>query len=120
MFVDSETELTTAATDAVLGLLCIVLAVQLAAMPVTATWKRMVWVGVLGLMASASILGAVVHGLALSDSLRALLWRPLYLTLGLAVALVLVGAVCDFRGEDAARRMLPWALAAGVLFVVVS
>jgi len=120
MFTDSETELTTAATDALLGLVCIVLAVQLAAMPGSATWKRTVWMGVLGLMACASILGAVVHGLALSDSTRAGLWRSLYLALGLAVALVVVGWVGDWRGDDAARRVLPWTLAAGVLFVLVS
>ena len=120
MLTDSETELTTAVTDAVLGVLCLILAAQLAAMPVAATWKRTVWVGVLGLMACASLLGAVVHGLALSDSLRAALWKPLYLALGLAVALVVVGGVCDWRGEDAARRVLPWALAAGVLFVLAS
>ena len=120
MLTDSETELTTAATDALLGVMCIVLAMQLAAMPVTATWKRTVWVGALGLMACASSVGAVVHGLALSDSVRTTLWKPLYLALGLAVALVVVGGVCDWRGEDAARRVLPWALAAGVLFVLVS
>ena len=120
MFTDSETELTTAATDAVLGVVCLVLAMQLAALPVTAAWKRTIWVGVLGLMACASIIGAIVHGLVLSDSVRTVLWKLLYLTLGLAVALVVVGGVCDWRGEDAARGVLPWALAAGVLFVLVS
>ena len=107
MLSDSETELTTAATDAILGLLCIVLAVQLVAMPVTGTWKRAVWVGVLGLMACASMLGAVAHGLTLSDSMREALWKLLYLSLGLAVALVVVGAVYDWRDQDAARRVLP-------------
>lgn len=115
-----ETELTTAATDAVLGLLCVGLAVSLAMIPVPAPWKRNVWIAALVCLAVGSLLGAVVHGLTMSESLRNRLWKPLYLSLGLAVALVVVAAVCDWSGEATARRLLPWAIAAGVVFFAAS
>jgi len=115
-----ETELTTAATDALLGLLCLGLAVWLTLSPVPATWKRHVWVAVLSCMAAGSFLGAVAHGFALRDGTRDMLWKPLYFTLGLAVALVVVGAVYDWWGEATARWLLPWALLAAVGFFAAS
>jgi hypothetical protein len=120
LFNQSETELTTAATDALLGAICLGIARQLAATPTAAGWKRAVWVAVFGLLSCGSWLGAVAHGLQWSDAARTAIWRPLYLSLGLAVALMLVGAVYDWRGAAAARGVLPWALAAGVMFFALT
>jgi hypothetical protein len=75
---------------------------------------------VFGLLVVASVLGTVVHGLELSESLRSVLWRPLYLSLGLTVALFLIGGMHDWRGEAAARALLPWAIAIGVSFFAVT
>jgi hypothetical protein len=72
------------------------------------------------LTACGSLLGAVAHGVVLKDATVAALWRPLYLSLGLAVALVFVAAACDWWGEPTARMVLPWALGAGVLFVAAT
>jgi hypothetical protein len=116
----SATELTTAATDAAVGLLCLAVLLRLVAIPVNATWKRALWCCVFGLLGLASFLGAVVHGLELSESVRALLWRPLYLSLGLAVALFLIGGIHDWRGETAARALLPWAIGIGVSFFALT
>jgi hypothetical protein len=112
----SATELTTAATDAALGLLCLGVLLRLGAIDVSATWKRALWCWVFGLLVVASVLGTVVHGLELSESARSVLWRPLYLSLGLTVALFLVGGIYDWRGEAAARALLPWAVGIGVSF----
>ena len=120
MFNRSETELTTAATDALLGPVCLAAAFQLVATPTPAAWKRGLWVGVFGLLSCGSWLGALAHGLEWSDATRAALWRPLYLSLGLAVALMFVGAVHDWWGEAASRQLLPWALGAGVLFFALT
>lgn len=119
-FVESETERTTAATDAVLGLVCAVLAIQLLTTPAQAEFKRAVWLGVLGFLALGSFLGAIAHGLVLREDTRALIWKPLYLSLGLAVALVAVGAVLDGWGEPSARWLLPWAVGAGLLFFLIT
>jgi hypothetical protein len=116
VFAQSETELTTAATDALLGVFCLALALQLASTPVQNFWKRNVWIAVLGLMSCGSLLGAITHGLALSEGTRTAIWKPLYLSLGLAVALLVVAAAYDWWGEATARRLLPWALGAGFAF----
>ena len=116
----SATELTTAATDAALGLLCLAVLLRLRAMEVNAIWKRALWCWVFGLLVVASVLGTVVHGLELPESLRSVLWRPLYLSLGLTVALFLVGGIYDWRGEAAARALLPWAAGIGVIFFAVT
>ena len=116
----AETELTTAATDALLGLLCLALTAWLALSPVPVVWKRNLWMVVLLCMAAGSLLGAVAHGFALSDATRALLWKPLYFALGLAVALVVVGATYDWWGEPTARWLLPWAVVAAIGFFAAS
>jgi hypothetical protein len=123
VFVASETERTTAATDALLGLLCLGLAAAFATHPLVGDglrWKRHVWVAAFACLAGGSMLGAVAHGFVLSDSVKATLWRPLYLLLGLSVAFVAVGALHDWRGEAAARVLLPWAMVSAVGFFAVT
>jgi hypothetical protein len=117
-FNPSHTELTTAATDAVLGLVC--LAIVWALMSVRPSWPRAVWIAVFTLMAVASLLGAYAHGFDLSERVRAVTWQPLYLSLGLAIGLFVVAAVHDWRGVDAARALLPWALGAAVAFYALT
>lgn len=117
VFTPSETEATTAATDALLGLVCLAAAAVVWSTATTATWSRALWTSAFVLLGCGSLLGAVAHGLQLPDARRAALWVPLYLSLGLAVALVGVGAVHDWRGVASAARVLPWALAAGALFL---
>ena len=115
----ATTELTTAATDAAMAFVCVAALGQLVRLRVAATWKRALWVWVLALLGAASALGAVTHGLAWPETVRAALWPPLYLLLGITVALFVAGAVCDWRGEALARRALPWAIAIGAGFFAV-
>lgn len=114
----SATELTTAGSDALLGVVCVVLLWRLLDVP--PGWQRSIWIGVLALMAAASFLGAVAHGLVLTDRVRAALWQPLYLSLGLTIALFVVAAVCDWKGVTVARSVLPWMLIIGVAFYGVT
>jgi hypothetical protein len=100
------TERTTAATDAVLAIVALVLLVGLRRRS-PPSFGRAVWLSALAAMAMASVLGAVAHGLELSSGIRDLLWQPLYLALGTTMALFVVGAVRDWRGDRAARRVLP-------------
>jgi hypothetical protein len=113
--VGGATERTTAATDALLavaaGLAMVVL--RRATAP---SFGRAVWQCALAALVLASALGAVTHGLSMADSTRELLWQPLYLSLGVAMALFVVGAVRDWRGDRAARRALPPMLALAVVF----
>lgn len=109
-------ELTTAATDALLALECLILLVWLWRTPAGDGWRRGLWCAVLGLLALASCLGAIAHGLALSAAVLDALWTPLYLSLGVLVALFVVGAVADVWGNRFARRLVPGAIAVGAVF----
>ncbi|HBI14658.1 MAG TPA: hypothetical protein DDY20_03945 [Desulfobulbaceae bacterium] len=114
------TELTTAATDAALALLCLGVAASIWRCRRHDPWKTGLWLWLLSLLALASALGAVAHGVDLSDGARAVLWHPLYLCLGLTVALFVVGAILDWRGHGLARLALPWALLCALAFSLVT
>ena len=116
----SATELTTAATDVALAAVCLALCASLLRRPAREPWKRTLWAWVFVLVAAGASCGAVVHGVTVSPPVRAVLWMLVYLTLGLSVALFLVGAIGEWRGEGAARAGLPWALAAGVGFFALT
>lgn len=114
LLIESPTELTTAATDAMLAIECMVIVVWLRrAAP---EWRATLWCWIFGLMAFSSLLGAVAHGLMLSDPVRDLLWKPLYLSLGLVIALFMVGAIHDWRGQATAARLVPWSIGVGAAF----
>ncbi|MFL5515852.1 MAG: DUF6962 family protein, partial [Gemmatimonadales bacterium] len=104
-FVGSATERTTAATDAALALLSLSGAVYLTR-AVPRSLARRIWLAALLTLSLASGLGAIAHGLVISGALREALWQPLYLLLGITMALFVVGAADAWRGEVTARRLL--------------
>jgi hypothetical protein len=119
-FSSSATELTTAGSDLLLGVVCVLLAAWLLSARTDATWKRSLWALVFGLLGVGSFFGAAAHGLDLTDGVRDALWHPLYLSLGVAVAFFVVAALCDWRGEPVARTVLPWAALTGCGFFAVT
>ncbi len=112
-------ELTTAATDLLLGVVCVVLAVRLF-MGGGPPWRRLIWGGVLVMLALGSVLGAAAHGLVVPAVVRTYFWQRIYLSLGLTVGLVVSAAIFDWRGERAARRALPWAAGAAFVFFTIT
>lgn len=117
--VGSAAERTTAATDAVLALAAI-MAIGVLRARTPGSFGRSVWLAALAALGVASGLGAVAHGLRLSASLRDFLWQPLYLALGATMALFVVGAVRDWRGQRAARRALGPMLGVAVVFYAIT
>ena len=102
----SATERTTAATDLALAAAALAGAAYLRG-PAPASLGRRIWAAALAAAGLASLLGAVTHGLVMTDGLREALWQPLYLLLGIAVACFVAGAVGDAWGAPPARRILP-------------
>jgi hypothetical protein len=114
------TELTTAATDVALGVLAVGCMSYLARFRECDRWKVGLWSWLFGLLAAAALLGAVAHGFAWSVAVWDFLWFPLFLLLGLTVALFVVGAIYDWRGLSAAKRSMPFMIALAVIFFGVT
>jgi hypothetical protein len=114
--ITSPTEITTSATDAVLAIECVVVLACLWRTPTGDRWRIGLWCWAFGLLALASALGSVAHGFEMPLSLRAALWKPLYLSLGLLIGLFLVGAFFDWHGRVVARRLVPWSIGLGGIF----
>ena len=114
-----EAELTTAITDALLTIV-VVAGIAWLRRVVPPSPRRTLWTWGLSLFALAGALGAFVHGFELEPGTRQLLWQPLYLTLGSALAFFSAGAVGDWRGDAAARRALPPLLALVVAFYLLT
>ncbi len=109
------TERTTAATDAILAVAALAGILSLRRRT-PRSFGRTVWLAALGSIVLASMLGAVAHGLELRPAMRELLWQPLYLALGVTMALFVVGAVADWRGAPTGRRVLAPMLALALVF----
>jgi hypothetical protein len=114
------TELTTAATDVALGVLAVGCMSYLVRFRERDRWKVGLWSWLFGLLAAAALLGAVAHGFAWSVTVWDLLWFPLFLLLGLTVALFVVGAIYDWRGLSAAKRSMPFMIVLAVIFFGVT
>ncbi|MGD8999068.1 MAG: hypothetical protein PVF75_01525 [Granulosicoccaceae bacterium] len=119
-FTDVATEQTTAATDAILAVILIVAAVYVHRSGRQMSWKSSLWSWVFSLLAAASILGAIAHGLELAKAHQTLLWHSVYVSLGLSVALFIVAIAYDIWGVVVARRLLPIMLIIGSGFFVLT
>lgn len=118
--VDIPTELTTAATDALTAIIAVAAALYLARGLRNNRWKTTLWLWIFGLLALAAALGAIAHGLKMSNEMQRLLWHPMYLSLSMLVALIVVAVVYDLWGEPMARRILPIMLVIGALFFTIT
>ena len=112
--------MTTAATDLALGVLAVGCASYLVRFRESDPWKVTLWSWLYGMFAAAALLGALAHGFAWSAAVWDLLWLPLFLLLGLTVALFVVGAIYDLRGLPAARRSVPFLMVLAFVFFGVT
>ena len=113
----SPTELTTSATDALLAIECTIIIALLLRSATTNRWRTNLWCSIFTLLATASSLGALLHALELPKPMRIALWTPLYLSLGILVLLFIMGAVADWRGKVAAKRLVPWGIGVSAAFL---
>jgi len=114
------TELTTAGTDLLLALVAIGLGLWLRPLRSRDRFYLGLWQGVFALLALAALLGTLTHGLQLSRWLYLLLWQPLYLAMGVAVALLLLAAIADGFGEAVARRARSPLLVLPAIFYLIT
>jgi hypothetical protein len=110
---DAPTELTTAATDLLLAVVCLWCAAYLGReSPRTARLQP--WRLAFLLLAIAAVLGAFAHAFHVPDQFYRLIWAPIYLSLSLAVACFLLGVIYDaLPGQMRALRPVVIVLALG-------
>lgn len=113
----SKFERMTALTDLLLGALSIYTAVQVAQYT---GFKSQVWTWAFGLLAFSAFLGSIAHGFEMSKKTNDRIWMPLNLSLGLVLGLFVVGALYDLSGEVFAQKALPFMLAIGFAFFLVT
>jgi hypothetical protein len=120
-FIDLPKEQTTAATDFVLALMSFAASVVITRSGKSNDPKKTaIWAWVLRLLAIASVFGAIAHGFQMSHEINFILWQPLNLSLGLMIALIVVGVVYDLKGFSLPRQLLPVVLSCGLVFYIVT
>ncbi len=119
-FIGSPTERTTAVTDILLALVAGGAVVYLQCSESHEIWKINTWSWAFALIALAGFLGAVAHGLELTQALHQRIWHLINLSLGLSVSIFVIGVVYDLRGLAFARNMLPWMIGCALLFFLVT
>lgn len=119
-FIPIETEQTTAATDVLLGLVALVCAWHLKRNQANPGFRLFVWLSAFYLLTLSAMLGAIAHGLVISPGLMSALWHLIYLSLGLCIALFVVGCIHDIWSEADARRALPIMLAVAFGFYLMT
>lgn len=110
----------TASTDLFVGLLSLGVAITFSRLKKKQeSWKISIWMWMFALLALSSFVGAVVHGLNLSDRTRFLIWQPLDLALGSVLGFFVSGVVCDLFGQATSRKVLPYLIGIGFLFSLI-
>ncbi|WP_163835584.1 DUF6962 family protein [Spartinivicinus ruber] len=113
-------EVTTGVTDFTLAIVAVMVVIQLWRLHSLNHWKVALWCSVVGLIAIAALFGGFVHTFELSADSRQMLWLPINLALGLAVAITGLGAIYDFYGKESAQKLLLVALGIGIAFFLLT
>jgi hypothetical protein len=119
--IDITTERTTAATDVILALLAAAAALAVHREGRSTDHRRgRIWTSAFVLVAVASALGAVAHGLRMNERTNFLIWQPLNLALGLTIAMFLIGVIYDWTRGSPPRAVAPILVGVGVVFYAVT
>src|SRR5205085_2058737 len=95
-----------AITDLILSLQALALRMWLSRAPAGRPFWTWVWSWIFSLLAFACLLGAIAHGFHMTARVNEMLWIPIYLALGLIVALIAVAAASHTWNDHLARRCL--------------
>jgi hypothetical protein len=120
MFVDSPTELTTAFTDVILAMQALLAVVMLRRSSVRKHMWTGLWAWFFGLLCVSSMLGAIAHGIKMTETTQNGIWTIVYLALGVLMALFAITAISMMWGSRAALRCLPVGLLIAVIFFGVT
>jgi hypothetical protein len=120
-FIDIPTEQTTAITDILLavGALYVVNSIYRTGKKVDVI-KTYIWVGAFALLFFAAVLGSIAHGIMMSPFINYIIWQPLNLFLGLAIALFAVGVIYDWNNFNLSRKLFVFLMVTGIIFYSIT
>jgi hypothetical protein len=120
-FTDIPTEQTTFVTDVILALLALGFVLLLYSIGRRHDLKKTrIWSWAFGLLSLSAALGAIAHGIKMSAQTNKIIWQPIYLALGLTIALFVIGVIYDIRGYNIPRLLIPIALLTGTAFYIIT
>jgi hypothetical protein len=119
-FTKSPTEKTTAVTDILLALVAAGAIWYLQWLRSAEVWKINTWSWAFGFIALSGLLGALAHGLELTEAMRQRIWNLLNLGLGVAVSVFVIGVAYDAWGLAVASKILPWMVVMAVGFYFIT
>jgi hypothetical protein len=121
-FIDIQTELTTAVTDLIMAVLSFasVYLIGTRRGQFAIRQKAEIWMGAFSALGLAGLLGFFAHGFMMSEALNNALWQPLYLSLGITVALFAAGVLVDLRVAPVPNGILILFIAVALVFYGVT
>ena len=119
-FIRIPTEKTTAVTDLLLALVAAVGICYLQWVESPEVWKIKIWSWAFAVIGLCGILGAIAHGLELTEAKHRQIWNLLNLGLGLAVSIFVIGVIYDLWGLAHSRKMLPWMMVTAAGFYLIT
>jgi len=119
--IDSPTELTTAFTDLLLAALSLAVLICVYRTGYSRDPKKtLIWLWAFAFLIAASLFGAAAHGFKMSERTNFILWQPIYLFLGMTVALFVSGVVYDLRRRSIPLPVLVLLLASALVFYAIT
>ncbi|MGA1872890.1 MAG: DUF6962 family protein [Thermoplasmatota archaeon] len=99
-FIDIPAEQTTAFTDLLLSAFAVLTAAYIARRGGGMnTFRKVIWFWAFEFLAVAAIVGAIAHGFEMPGSLNDGIWNIINFSLGMTIALFLIGTVRDLKGD---------------------
>lgn len=116
-FTDIPAEQTTAITDVILAIVSGSGAYWIyRAGKKVDTIKTKTWTISFVLLTIAAVIGSIAHGINMSEETNRLIWHPLNLSLGLSVALFVVGVIYDIREFEIPKLYVVMIILSGLVF----
>lgn len=120
-FIEIPTEQTTAITDVLLAIfsLYVINSIYRTGKKVDIV-KTKIWTGAFALLFVAAFLGSIAHGIQMSPFLNHLIWQPLNLSLGLAIALFAAGVIYDWNKFNLPKKIFILLMVTGIVFYAIT
>ncbi len=120
-FIPIPAEQTTAITDVMLALAVFILALAIRKTGRNSDpLKGRIWFTSFVLIAFGAILGSIAHGFQMTEQTNYLIWLPINLSLGLAVAFFTAGVIYDLKEFRMPHNIFPVLIFVAVLFFVIT